>query len=381
MSTNTIDHEREEPVTNINGIGSTTASLLSATTVAELAQLTTEEAVEQTAEKNKSIDENVVKQAVRRARQGLGFSPAVVPEFTDGEEHSSDDNEGNSDESGGGPSSIDEMASSMMADVQTEPDDKITVCLVAGNDSFESELNKAKLNAEEFNAAGTVSRRLYEAGMLGGNGLEFDELVLVDREVGSSAGAEWGLKWIQHIRGNTDFEIPEVTFVSLKGESTEGDGFEMVGVGADSEERRDWESGDWAEAYASRRNEALGRANMLVVVENGDGVGRWISGANTRGVEIDAPEYKGGSNDSDSDSDDSDSNDSDSDGSGDDDNDGNGGTAASTSDEDDSDDEVDEDEDVSVGPAPADERPEDWADYKADVETEDTSEDGEPTTA
>jgi len=310
MSTDTT-FEADASVTEVNGIGSATAALLEADTIAELAATPTEEAIEQTVGENKSIDDDAVASAVRRARTGLGYGPHDIPEdLVDG-----DDSDSSSEPAA--PSSASDLLGEMSSDIETSTDHNAVV-VVAGNDSFERARNDAARRGEEFNPASTVMVRLVDAGLvdLAEGEFLFDELVMVDRRYGSNAGAEWALKWVENTE-DTQFELPDITFVSLapvEQSTTYEDGTEFIAVGEGPMD--DWESQDWAQAYERRRSAAIERAHTLVVVENGDGVGRWVIEANQAGLEIEAPEYNPDGDDDESDDDDdnemdNDSNDSD----------------------------------------------------------------------
>jgi hypothetical protein len=245
----------------ISGVGPATAEELEVETVAELASLDTDEAINRL--DNDDINEEVVVGAVREAREAVGAG-----------RHESVDLAESSAEQADPDDVVESKSGSELMDRYEEPSDELTVAVVAGSGAFDEARAQASGNSSEVTIPGMVADRLEEAGYE-----DPDALVVPDPELGDELGQGFAVLYAQDPENDVELNA--------------------VGLNVTREQTSDWESDDWAQAFQQRRQTVLEEADAVVVVRNGDGVGVWVNETvQMDGVTIDTPEYEPDSEDS-----------------------------------------------------------------------------------
>jgi hypothetical protein len=243
----------------ISGVGPATAEELEVETVAQLASLDTDEAVDRL--DNDDINEEVVVGAVREAREAVGAGRHESVDLAESSEQADPDDV------------VESKSGADLMDRYAEPSDELTVAVVAGSGTFDEARAQASGNSSEVTIPGMVQQRLEEAGYG-----DPDELLVPDPELGDELGQGFAVLYVQ-----------------------QADGVELnsVGLNVTREQTADWESDDWAQAFQQRRQTVLEKADAVVAIRNGDGVGVWVNeSVQMDGVTIDTPEYEAGSEDS-----------------------------------------------------------------------------------
>lgn len=262
--------DADESAQKIPAVSDSMQSCLDIETVGQLAATQTEVAVD-AVEDIDGVNEGTVVGCIRSARRGLGYNEhidadVVADELSIGDETSIDPDEAISVNSGS-----DEMLDELVDEVDGEADDEYTLLLIAGDGSKTKAVNEAVQmgKLDEFSVPGQVTSRLVQAGeMAADGGWEFDEILFCDPTDYSSAGAEWVTLWLQHIRDETDDEMPDWSTISI-----------------------DEDVDNFGEACNERRTQAVAEANKMVIVENGDWVGDWVRECQSQSVPYDTPGF------------------------------------------------------------------------------------------
>lgn len=234
-------------VTSIKHIGDSRASGLGIERVEELAQMTSEEVLEEL----EHVTKEQAVSAVKQARKIVDVNPYEVVEATPVEVDEFDD--------------ADEFVEASGASGQQEYS---ALGIIAGDDAYDNHVVEAEPDQK---IAGEVAQRMVEEGLN-----EPETVVAMESSMGRVAVNEWA----RYTAQETDIELPELKQVGVNRENVESD--------------------DWKDIYAERDERFLDECDAILVVRNGDFVGKFVNLVADRpddDVFIRTPDYEGDNDD------------------------------------------------------------------------------------
>jgi hypothetical protein len=153
-------------------------------------------------------------------------------------------------------------ASDDLLDRFEEPENTLTVAIIAGSGKFEHD--RARLSGQDGTITGIVADRLTEAGLS-----QPDTVVVPGTDMGDSVGQGYGVVYSK----TADADL------------------QTVEMDVSREETDDWGSDEWADAFRSRRLRVLEMADALLIVRNGESVGPYVDDGAQTDTAIYAPDY------------------------------------------------------------------------------------------